>query len=463
MSMRFSSFTARSMLGLTLSGLLASSVTSTARAVEAPLRAANSDVPAVTASRITASVEFSQAAVARLLERDVPKRISTIHERERRCWERRVLGRMMHIDCAYWGHVDRSGPVIIHMREDHISASVPLHGTISAQGIGRLARLLHGTGEASAAIHFDAHPTIRPDWSIGLALHEGYHWTAEPTVDILGFSIGVTRFVEPQMGRILGSVREDLEAKARDLDLHGKMAVAWQHAFEPLKLSDSPVVWIRSAPRAIAVVGFRAHDHVLEAALEITGTTQTFVGIEPPAQLPTSLPSLGQAVTQPGGFAAIVPVLISYDTIGQQFAQAFSSLPNPVDVSVYPSGDKLVVGVRQNGAGDAQSIYLTTAPEVDVGSQTVIFRDLALAEGSPAGQMTRELLQSVGSGVALAYRAPAERIMAAANAQLTRPLGAGFRGEGKLTSVSAAQVRLLSEGLRVDLHASGTLKFVWGP
>lgn len=463
MANRYSKYVAGSVVGLALSSLLASSAAGPALAFDAPASQANADIPAVAAaSRITASVEFSQAAVTGVFRSDIPKRISTIDERERRCWERRVLGRMIHVDCVYWGHVDRGGPVSIRMRGDSISASVPLHGTISAQGIGGLARLLRGTGEASAVVHFDAHPTVRPDWSIDLGLHEGYHWTDEPTLNILGFSIGLTRFVEPEMGRILGSVRGDLEAKASALDLRTKMAAAWQRASQLLKLSDEPVVWMRTTPQTIAFSGFRVRDGMIEASVELVGSTETVVGMEPRPQSPTPLPPLGQTVAQPGGFGLIVPVMISYDTIRQQLAQAFSSVADASGVSVYPSGAKLVVVLQPRGADDAQSIYLTATPDVDLVSRSVIFRDLALAAGSAGAQVTNGLLETVKREFALTYKGSEERIMASANTQFTRPLGGGFRSEGKLTSISAAQARLLPDGLRIDLHANGTLKFVWG-
>jgi hypothetical protein len=59
-------------------------------------------------------------------------------------------------------------------------------------------------------------------------------------------------------------------------------------------------------------------------------------------------------------------------------------------------------------------------------------------------------------------QAEVEKIIASANARLTRPLGNGFRSEGRHASVGAAKVLLLSDRLRLDLRTSGRLKIFRG-
>lgn len=60
------------------------------------------------------------------------------------------------------------------------------------------------------------------------------------------------------------------------------------------------------------------------------------------------------------------------------------------------------------------------------------------------------------------YQDAYQKLLDTANAHPSRPLGDGFRSEGKLTSASLERVLLLAGGLRVDLSASGTLRLLYG-
>ena len=48
------------------------------------------------------------------------------------------------------------------------------------------------------------------------------------------------------------------------------------------------------------------------------------------------------------------------------------------------------------------------------------------------------------------------------NARLTRPLGDGFRSEAHLTSAGVENMQVLDSGMRVDVHAGGDLKILYG-
>ena len=69
------------------------------------------------------------------------------------------------------------------------------------------------------------------------------------------------------------------------------------------------------------------------------------------------------------------------------------------------------------------------------------------------------LIQKLQDQVQVAYQEQTQAIIASANARLTRPLADGLRSEGHLTAASVAKVLLLPHAIRLDVRASGDLRF----
>ncbi len=114
---------------------------------------------------MSATVQFSLATLDRALERKVPRRLASIEDRGSQCWHRRILGREVDIDCAYSGSVERVAPISLRAEHGKLVAAAPLFGTVSGQGIGRFARLLHGSAEGQMTVYASARPRLDHDWS----------------------------------------------------------------------------------------------------------------------------------------------------------------------------------------------------------------------------------------------------------------------------------------------------------
>ena len=445
-------------------------------ALDKPPMSADAVTPATTTSKISAVVEFGIADINRALERKIPKTLVSFDDRTTSCWNRRVLGRMVNIDCTYSGEVERTGPVSLRAEGGRLNATTPLFGSVEAEGTRGFARMLHGEAEGAMTVYASARPRLRPDWSVSLDMSEGFRWQEPPTLQILGFRINLSKYVEPKIRAQLSRVQGDVASNVRALNIKGKAEAAWQKAFASVQIVDAPAVWLQTTPQAIAFSGVRAQGSVLEGSVEITGTTQTGIGTQPAANAPTPLPALGDEVSDPGRFEIIVPVSIDYTAIRQQVQAAMSANagqggPSFSDFEIYPSAGKLVVGLRlgtSNSPGDW--VYLTGTPKADDGSQTVQFTDLAF-QGDAATAASSDIaalfsnstfLQMLQQRLATGYQAERDRIIASANAKLTRPLGDGFRSEGKLASAGVAGIALLPDTLRVNLRASGSLRLLYG-
>lgn len=443
-----------------------------------PPLAADMPPTATADSSISAVVRFSLSALDRALERKVPRQLATIDDAGRSCWSRRILGRMINIDCEYSGSVQRTGPISLRAEDGKLIAAMPLFGSVSGQGIGRFARLLHGSGEGQLMVYATARPNLRPDWSVSLDMSEGFRWQEPPTLQILGFRIDLTRYVEPKIREQVSRVQHDAAASVAAMDIRGKAEAAWQQAFSTIKIVDTPAIWLTTTPRTVAFSGTHARGDVLEGAIELAGTTETSIGQQPPAVAPAPLPALGSDVTNADRFSVILPVTIGYDQVREKIqsvmtARAQNGGPVVHDISVYPSFGKLVAGLHLtsgNTSNDGAWVYLTATPQVDANAQTVQFSDLTVVpdpsatEGSSLAVLLSDptLVQDLRQQSGLAFLSEWQAMLASANARLTRPLTDGFRSEGSLTSAGLSKVSLLPDGIRIDLRASGNLKILYG-
>jgi hypothetical protein len=437
-----------------------------------PPLAPDSVAPFSTDSRISATIEFGLPALAADIEKDIPRRLASIDERIS-CVHRRVLFFRVNANCDVWGYVERSGPVSLYGRGDHVYGSVPIEGALEGQGANRFTSRIHGETEASAAIEAEAHPQLMRDWSIDLNFSDGFRWSEPPVLHVMGREIPLANYAEPRIRSQLAVVRSHAIAAARRLDLHDKAATAWRHAFEPIQLSESPQVWLQMTPQSASFAGVRADARVLRGSLELSGTAQTVVGQNPPAVTATSLPSLGHDVSAPGEFDVILPVGIGYDVIKDRLTQAIAALP-PVagiavrDVDVYPSSGKLVIGLRVAKASETDPaagkwVYLTGAIQVDADGHTIRLSDVAVTtDDDGLAPLIEPITAQLGSKMNVDYGIAYENLLNAANAKLNRPLKDGFRMEGHLGSAKLEKLYLPADGIVIALRASGGLKIVYG-
>jgi hypothetical protein len=432
--------------------------------------------PAVTAASISATFQFSLPALSGDLERKVPRRLATFDDRTTECWHRRIFGRDVKVDCVYSGYIERVGNIPLRAEGGRIVAATPLFGTVTAQGARGLGSLVHGTAEGEVTVFASARPRLSTDWSVSLDMSEGFRWTEPPTLSVLGFRIDLQRYVEPKIREQLEHVKGEFERGANALNIHAKADTAWRKAFVGVPLVDSPPVWLQTIPQSVAFSGFRARGNVLEGSIQITTTVETLIGAQPSATVtPTPLPPLGRDVTDPGRFSVILPLMLSYELLRNELKVALTARAqahglNLQDVTVYPSSGKVVAGLHLARAGETAGdwIYLAATPQVDADSHTLqlinaAVADTAHATGSPlSGISSDPQLPQVLQQIRLSLPNDLQTLITAVNTHLSRPLGGGFRSEGRLTDVGLSQVLLLADAIRVDLRASGNLSILYG-
>jgi Domain of unknown function (DUF4403) len=461
------------LLRVTVALLFATVLCNSARADDAPPVSPDKPEPFVTPSRVSATIEFGIPMLARAVERDVPRRLATFDERIQ-CVHRRVLFFHVKANCDIEGYVERTGAISLYGRGDAIVGSTSIFGAVSGQGANRFTRRIHGEAEAGVVVEAEARPVLLRDWAVDLRLSDSFHWTEPPILHVLGRDIPLARYVEPRIREQLARVRVRAAEAVRRLDLHGKAATVWHHAFDPVQLADNPPVWLQLVPESAAFAGVHADRRVLWGALEIQGNATTTVGAAPAPVAATPLPPLGRDVEAPGKFEVILPVQIGYDFLSQKIKNAAAGqLHGDVtlrDVKIYPSNGKLIVGLKVAKATETSPdagawLYLSATPQIDPDTQTLRLPDLAAvaAQADAIAQTTgdADLVDRLKQAKIL-YQQAYQRLLTAADARLTRPLKDGFRMVGHLDSAKLDHIALLQNGVSIALRMSGNLKILYG-
>ena len=136
----------------------------------------------------------------------------------------------------------------------------------TAQILGFLVSIV---GVLLTASHGDPTSLLALDLNFG----DGFRWSEPPVLHVMGREIPLAKYAEPRIRSQLAVVREHALAAARRLDLHGKAATAWRHAFEPIQLSDSPAIWLQMTPQSVSFAGMRANTRTLRGSIAVTGRT----------------------------------------------------------------------------------------------------------------------------------------------------------------------------------------------
>ena len=417
-------------------------------------------------SSVSAVIEFPLPALESQLDDLIPRRLASFDDHGSECWHRRIFWREVRIDCAYEGYIERTGGVELSAEDGRLTGAMPIYGTVSARGIGRFVRRLHGSTEARLMVYASARPRLLPDWNVALDMHEGFRWREPPVVRILGFPIDLARYAEPAIDRELGRVKERVEANVRSLDIRGKAEHVWQRMFTPVQLSDNPGLWLQVTPDSVSFSGLRATGRALEGSLEISGDAVATVGDAPAAVPPTPLPSLGGEIATPGEFNVTIPVDLTFATIESAWQQATTADPQLAGAGfngfkVSASNGKLAISFQPSG-GEAGSNPITITAELKPGAddQTIELDGITPTESTKI-PLNLDALTALHDSLSASFKDRFDAVMASANQRLNQKLPDGFRREGHLEIGKPISVAVLPDRIRITANARGDLRFVY--
>lgn len=461
-------------------------------------------------STIVVPVSVDIATLRDRLDEAFPTRLIEINERKNDCVPPQyakvcLVPRLFRKGCAQWiktkitpgidcqidGHVDR-GALTIRGSGNVLELSLPVKASVTVRGRGEVGKHIQET--AKAAINATAKITIgvSADWQPNATVDADFRWTDRAHLDVLGFRITIGDKVKPEIRKILDKIEREVPRQLHKLNVRRQAERAWAQAFTSVRLSTKPDVWLRFAPRDIALSKLVVSDGALRISAFATGLTHTFVGQEPENLQPTELPSLQAGAPESGGFNFFLPVVVNYVALEAvlreilEFDKARTyTIPGVgevratfKDVRIYEATDnELAIGLTMHAdpAGeffDAYgTVWLTGKPSIDNESKRVVATSLTYAAQTD-NEATNLLIaiarlepirQGIEAALTYDFSGDLEQALAEANTALNRPLGHGFVLEGTIQGAGIESVVPTSEGLYLGLDVQGEVRIATRP
>ena len=389
--------------------------------------------------------------------------------------------------------VQKDGEPIVRVEEGRLLLSVPvtfrarLNGMAKALGFA-VPVSLSATGAAD--VELSMKPSISSDWKVHTQSRIRLAWRTAPAARVLGTRVTFKGAAEAFLrSRIEDALPRIDEALNDSLELRDRAEEAWREIQEPVKVSDSPDLWLSASPVSVTLPPLDLHSDrvVLEARLDTRLALDTRKpGKASPAGLPPVSTGAGEA--KASGFTLQLPVFLGYEAVNRELGQRLSGHRVPMGqgrtvtiekIAVSPNGDRLVLAVAiraVEGAGifssrKAGTIYVTGIPKWDKSRQVVRLDRLDYDEGTTRGLLRTAawvarplLLEKLKEASVFPLAEPAEEARKALSGLLEkREVGSGLAFGGSARQVALESVAVTEEGLALLVRAEGTASLQWSP
>ncbi|MDE0879698.1 MAG: DUF4403 family protein [Sphingomonas bacterium] len=452
--------------------------------------------PAQTSS-IVVPVTSNLDALARGLEKQIPKTLWRIDEHKDDCVPaQRVdigiakLKVLPKLGCRIVGQVTR-GRLTLGGSGDTLDISFPVNAVIGARDVGGVVKKQDATG--SAIVHATAKLGIVGNWRPTAEVDIRYDWTNEPGINILGQRIEFVRKADERLKPIIAKLERTLPDELAKLHLRQELAGVWHQGFTSLSLNrNDPPVWLRVTPKDLGVGGYNVSGRTLELTLAARALTETFVGEQPADPTPTPLPPPARTVGREG-LNFYIPVLAGYRELEPVVQRALTKLAakgidltgiGPVDaefgrVKIYATtAAHLAVGVetkvKARGVGAATTkgvIWLTAIPYNESDSQILRARDISIA-GKTDSRIANILValfddtavvESIRTGLTHDFAPDYAKILAKAKSAIGERREGDFILSATIDHVTNGQVKVTGQGLFLPVKATGKASIAYAP
>ena len=446
----------------------------------------------VIAVPITANI----SGLMRQLEREVPRTLWTINEKNHTCVGSEKIkvafieAKTPTIKCTIVGKVTR-GALRIEGRGQQLIVTMPITAVVSARDIGGLIK--EETATARARVRAVADLTVDAAWNPQAKVAIRYDWTDKPHVELLGQRIEFTGKADEKLKPVVAQLERTLPRELEKLNLRSDIERTWASAFTSLELNRAnPPVWMRITPEQLQYGGFTLTGSTLNVRLGLKARTETFVGDRPADPARTPLPPRSPLDTKPGKLVFFIPVIADYKQLEPVVLRALKKRQErPFDVpgigkvdaeftavEIYGTeGGKIAVGIdfvgtlRSGGERASGTVWLSGMPRSEPNSRRVTFEqvtvsgdtdnagaDLLLAlAGSPGFSTT------VGDALAQNFESDYDELMG----KIARAIETKREGDllirARIDEAITGEIRAAGQGLYLPVTGTGTASISYLP
>ena len=334
-------------------------------------------------SVLTVRVDVPLAALRATADSALPSSYSFGGNGDDACVDLGLLGK----HCAgthYKGSVQRAGNFTIAAKDDNtVEVSLPLRveGKGGLRGDGaKLLRLDAKNFRASFVVSAKVSADLGADWCPVVKVTPSFNWTETPRVEIVErvWTV-VTGQVEPQLKAKLNDLAQKLTEGIKCDDLRREVQKVWRVHALPISGPPNPVFFANITPKSIGFSGVKVTPEMMRFAVRLVASTEVSPRAAAAAAL-GDLPAVEHIDDVPGTLSLSVPVRVGYDALQkailEQVKDRIFTADTPAgvvrvqvkDVFVYPSGERLAVGLQflaqmpNRLLNTGGRVYLTASP-----------------------------------------------------------------------------------------------------
>jgi len=202
-----------------------------------------------------------------------------------------------------------------------LTLTVPVNVSITAKGRGEIGKNIQQTAGADANLTATLAVDIDEDWQLKVKISISNRWDDPPHVWIFGGKISFADKVDPKIDEIIADLQKRLPDMLADLKLKEKFQEQWNKIFEPMRLQESPEVWLSFSPQSVGYGGYEIKNGTLKMTFMVMGTVNTHLGSKPKAPTPSPLPKLLRELPAPG-FDFSLALSADYSALADQIQHA---------------------------------------------------------------------------------------------------------------------------------------------
>jgi len=304
----------------------------------------------------------------------------------------------------------RNGAITAKRNGQGIAFAIPVKFTGNGGFRGDMAKTLQmNSKDFSGSFVVTISGVLKPDKAFCPKLDNAaaqFAWTTPPQIDLVKKTCvnmgGVNACFGPwqlPVGTMLtGEINRSLSAQVNEInskipcnDIRDALQKTWKPWSFPVTLPNAPAFFVNLEPKALFVPAVVAGDDAVSMTARFDAATS--VSATQPAAVPAiPLPENAPLPSEAGKFSLHVPLAVPYEMLASVPSGAIVGKPirargaviTPTKIEMYPSNDKLAIGVTVRAdapaklRGQTGIMWLTATPAVGDDGHLIRLNDLAM-------------------------------------------------------------------------------------
>jgi len=245
-----------------------------------------------------------------------------------------------------------------------------------------------GTGSAKLTVRISTTPTIEDDWSMIGNTEITWRWDDSPSIRVATVDIELNDRLDDKIDAAMADAAKEIDAALlEEAPLRVSVEETWKDLGLARQLKRSPSVWMRFEPEAFFSDDPQMTGRGMEITIGAQGVLETSLS-QRMSDIEVAPLADRQDPTSDSGARLNVPVQLAWDALkstlalkleGMVFEASGASATITELVAVYPSGEKIAVGLKLNietpaGSTEAEA-WAAGRPALDSAGERITLED----------------------------------------------------------------------------------------